>query len=85
MKAALIALAVVIGTYFVVRAAVELVTVDYGDPASYRDDWGGPSLVGVLAVHCLPGLIALLLMAWGWRRLRHRSRPSPRPSENDAR
>ena len=70
MKPAAVVVGYVVGTYLVVRAVVELVTIDYGDPSSYRDDWGGPSLVGVLAVHCLPGVIALLAMIWGLRRLR---------------
>lgn len=29
-------------------------TVHYNDPASYRNDWGGPSLAGVFAVHSGP-------------------------------
>ena len=70
MKPAAVVVGYVVGTYLVVRAVVELVTIDYGDPSSYRDDWGGPSLLGVLAVHCLPGAIALLAMIWGLRRLR---------------
>ena len=52
-------LAAVLGCYLVGRAAVEPFVVDAGDPATYRHDWGGPSLVGVLAVHCGPGLIVL--------------------------
>ena len=47
----------VLGAYLVVRAVVELVNVDYGNAASYRNDWGGPSLAGVLAVHVGPGLL----------------------------
>jgi hypothetical protein len=70
MKTAGIGLAYLVGTYFVVRAIVELVTIDYGDASSYEDDWGGPTLIGVLAVHCLPGVIALGLMLLGVRRLR---------------
>jgi hypothetical protein len=70
MKTVGIVVAYVAGVYLVVRAVVELVTIDYGDATSYEDDWGGPSLVGVLAVHCLPGVIALALMIWGARRLR---------------
>jgi hypothetical protein len=44
--------------------------IDINDPASYRDDWGGPSLLGVLAVHCGPGLLALI--AFGIVLLRRR-------------
>jgi hypothetical protein len=73
MKLAAIVVAYIAGAYFVVRAVVEFATIDYGDAASYRDDWGGPSLVGVLAVHCLPGVIALVAMIWGLRRLRRAS------------
>jgi hypothetical protein len=78
MRRALIAAAVVVAAYFVVRAIVELFTVDFGDPASYRSDWGGPSLIGVLAVHCGPGL--LIALAGGFWLIRHRRRrPNPPP------
>jgi hypothetical protein len=63
----------IIGLYFVVRAAAEPFVVAMSDPATYRNDWGGPHLAGVLAVHCGPGVVALALM---WRtvtRLRARS------------
>jgi hypothetical protein len=70
MKAIGIVVAYLVGAFLVVRAVVELVTIDYGDASSYEDDWGGPSLVGVLAVHCLPGVIAAALMIWGAWRLR---------------
>jgi predicted transporter len=53
-------LTILLGVYFVVRAVVELFVIDVNDPASYRNDWGGPSLVGVLAIHCGPGLLALI-------------------------
>ena len=70
MKTVGVVFAYLVGAFFVVRAIVELVTIDYGDAASYEDDWGGPSLVGVLAVHCLPGVICLALMILGARCLR---------------
>jgi len=73
MKAIAIAIAYLVGTFLIVRAVVELVTLDYGDSASYENDWGGPSLVGVLAVHCLPGIVAAALMIWSARRLRRRT------------
>lgn len=59
--------------YFVVRAVVELVTVDPGDPSSYRTDWGGPHYLGVIAVHVLPGLI-LLAVGLIWLRRPHARR-----------
>ena len=72
VKGALIVVAYVVGAFFVVRAVAELVIVDYGDSSSYEHDWGGPSLAGALAVHCLPGVFAASLMIWGAFRLRRR-------------
>jgi hypothetical protein len=66
----------VLGAYLVIRAIVELLVIDYGDPATYRNDWGGPSLVGVLAVHCLPGILVLIAVTvWLWRRRSGRDEP----------
>jgi len=48
----------VLALYLVVRGIVELFAIDMSDPASYRNDWGGPSLLGVLLVHVGPGLLA---------------------------
>lgn len=67
MRKALLVLAAVAGTYFVARGVTELVMVDYGNPASYRHDWGGPSLLGVLAVHCGPGIVSLVGLAYALR------------------
>jgi predicted transporter len=53
-------LAILLGLYLVVRAVVEPFVIDVSDPATYRDDWGGPSLLGVLAIHCGPGLLVLV-------------------------
>lgn len=65
-----------IGAYLVVRAIIELFVIDYGNPATYRDDWGGPSLPGVLAVHCLPGVLVLVAVGvWLWRRRSGRDEP----------
>jgi hypothetical protein len=52
----------IIGTYLIVRAVVEPFMIDFHDPSTYHLDWGGPHLIGVLAVHMLPGVIALALM-----------------------
>ena len=54
---------IVLGLFFLVRAVAELVVIDFSDPATYRDDWGGPSLIGVLLVHCGPGLLVVALGA----------------------
>jgi len=58
--------------YAVLRGAVELATIHWGDPASYREDWGGPSLVGVLLVHSGPGVVGVVVLAVAWRRWRGR-------------
>ena len=60
MKKILSVLAVVVGAYLIARAIAEPFTIDFGDPASYRNDWGGPTLLGVLAVHCGPGILSAL-------------------------
>ena len=61
----------VLGLYLIARAVAEPFMIDMTDPATYRNDWGGPSLLGVLAVHCGPGLLAGAAMA------RHIARRSP--------
>jgi uncharacterized membrane protein len=68
-----IALALIVGVFLIVRAVVELVIIDYSNPSSYAEDWGGPSLVGVLLVHVGPGILALLIIGALWRRSRTRT------------
>ena len=58
--------AAVLGGYLVARGVAEFFVIDLGDPTTYRHDWGGPSLAGVLAVHVGPGL---LIAGWVVRRL----------------
>ncbi|MES9536364.1 MULTISPECIES: hypothetical protein [unclassified Actinomadura] len=58
-------LGLVVGLFFVARAVAEPFVIDMTDPATYREDWGGPSLAGVLLVHCGPGVlcaIAIIVM-----------------------
>jgi hypothetical protein len=63
-----IALGLIVGFFFVVRAVVELLTIDCSDPSSYAHDWGGPSLAGVVLVHCGLGLIAAIWIGvYAWR------------------
>jgi hypothetical protein len=50
------ALGAVLAVYLVGRGIAEFWVVHYNDPASYRDDWGGPSLAGVFAVHTGPAV-----------------------------
>ena len=78
----------VIGIYFVARALAEPFVIDVNDPATYRHDWGGPHLDGVLLVHCGLGVVAAALMAWrlmrrSSRRLRGRL-PAPPGDRRDA-
>jgi hypothetical protein len=78
MRKVLFGLLWVLGIYLILRAIVELFVIDYGDPASYAADWGGPSLFGVLLVHCGPGL---LFAGWAiWWLLRRRRRAVQRTS-----
>ncbi|MBG0830038.1 hypothetical protein HS041_19915 [Planomonospora sp. ID67723] len=60
----------ILGAYLIIRAIAEPFVIDVSDPATYRNDWGGPSLAGVLAVHCGPGLVAAALMVWALMRRR---------------
>jgi hypothetical protein len=46
----------VLAVYLVGRGIAEFFTVHYSDPASYRNNWGGPSLAGVFAVHTGPAV-----------------------------
>jgi hypothetical protein len=64
----LFAIGAVLAVYLVGRGVAELVLINYGDPASYANDWGGPSLAGVLAVHSGPGLAIVAAGAWWWLR-----------------
>ncbi|GII04050.1 hypothetical protein [Planobispora takensis] len=68
----------VVGAYLIVRAVAEPFVIDMSDPATYRNDWGGPGLAGVLAVHCGPGVVAAGLMTWALMRRRSRSRGESR-------
>jgi len=49
-----------IAVYMVARGIVELFVINYSSPPSYRNNWGGPSLAGVLAVHSGPALAILI-------------------------
>ena len=65
-----IALGVVLALFLVVRGIVELFTIAYTQPASYRQDWGGPHLAGVLAVHTGPAVVVVVgIVDWvHWRK-----------------
>ncbi|MCC3762945.1 hypothetical protein K3N28_07650 [Glycomyces sp. TRM65418] len=68
MKRVLWLIAFVVGGFFIVRALIEPFVIDFSDPSSYENDWGGPSLIGVLLVHMGPGVIAALLIIRGLRK-----------------
>jgi len=74
MKKVLAGIGIVFGIYAIARAAVEPFVIDVTDPATYQNDWGGPGLAGVLAVHCGPGVLALaVFVAVAIRRQRRKS------------
>jgi hypothetical protein len=76
-------LGLLLGLYLIVRAIAEPFVIDMSDPSTYERDWGGPSLAGVLAVHCGPGIVSAALIAW-WL-VRRRARSSLRQSAGDDR
>jgi len=62
VKRVAVAIGVVLGLYLIIRAIAEPFVIDVSDPATYRDDWGGPSLAGVLVVHMGPGVVAAAVL-----------------------
>jgi hypothetical protein len=62
----------VLAIYLVARGIAEFFAVHYSDPASYRNDWGGPSLAGVFAVHTGPAVAIVAGTAVYLRRRRRR-------------
>ena len=74
MRRVALIVGLVFAVFLVVRAIVELVTFHYSDPSSYEHDWGGPSMVGVLLVHCLPGVLAAAAIVLVVRRYRSGAR-----------
>lgn len=63
----------ILAAYLVARGVAEFFIINYSGPASYRNDWGGPGLAGVFAVHSGPGL-AVLVAAAGYLLRRRRAR-----------
>jgi len=53
------ALGGIVAIYLVGRGVAEFFVINYGRSSSYRNHWGGPSLVGVLAVHSGPAAIVV--------------------------
>jgi hypothetical protein len=80
MRKAAVAVGLAVGLYLIVRAVAELFVIDLSDPATYRDNWGGPSLIGVLLVHSGPGVVAAIAIAIALirrRSSRHAQRKQP--------
>ena len=73
MRNVFVVLGLLVGVFLIVRAIVELIVIDYADPSSYANDWGGPGLAGVLFVHVGPGVLAALAIVVAWRRARGRA------------
>ena len=68
----------VLAVYLVGRGIVEFFTVNYNDPATYRLDWGGPSLAGVFAAHTGPAVLILAGTGVWLRRRWQRAATRPR-------
>ncbi len=69
-----------LAAYLVVRGIVEFFVINYSRPESYRENWGGPSLAGVLAVHSGPGLAILIAAGVSlcrWRRAQRKAVSAP--------
>ena len=78
MRKGAVALGVALGLFLIIRAVAEPFVIDLSDPATYRNDWGGPSLFGVLLVHCGPGVVAALVIAMTLLRRRSSRRRTDR-------
>jgi hypothetical protein len=75
MRKTAIVVGLALGLFFIVRAVAEPFVIDMSDPATYRNDWGGPGLLGVLLVHCGPGVLAAVAIALVLVRRRSAGRP----------
>ena len=62
MKQVLAVFGSLAGVFLMARAVAWPFQIDPGDPASYANDWGGPSLLGVAAVHCGPGVLSAAIL-----------------------
>ena len=74
MRKLLLGIGVIVGIYLVGRAIVEPFVINPGDPSTYQNDWGGPSLAGVVSVHCVPGVIVAAGAVWSFGRTLSRRR-----------
>jgi hypothetical protein len=63
MRKAVTFVGLALGLYLIVRAVAEPFVIDMSNPATYHNDGGGPSLFGILLVHCGPGVVAAVAIA----------------------
>ena len=82
LRALGIGLAGLLSVYLIGRGIAEFFIVNYSDPASYRDAWGGPSLAGVFAVHSGPAV--LVVLGWTIYLLRRRRTRAEKPTNRAA-
>lgn len=68
MKTTARVIGAILAAYLVVRGIAEFFVIDLGDPSTYHLDWGGPSLLGVLAVHTGPAVVILGYCAYSANR-----------------
>ncbi len=69
LLAAVFSIGVVIGTIALIVRAVVWPAYAVGNPSFYELAWGGPTLAGAMAVHCVPGVVLLVVGPWLLRRL----------------
>ncbi len=62
---------VAIGAFAVVRAGFVIAVDDLSHPETYRNDWGGPHYIGVMAIHVGPAVLVLCLTALRLHRRRN--------------
>ncbi|MBO0870777.1 MAG: hypothetical protein J2P15_19655 [Micromonosporaceae bacterium] len=72
MRGVALVVGVILGLYLIGRAIAEPFLIDFSDPSTYHLAWGGPHLIGVLAVHCGPGIVSAAWMVSAVLRRSHR-------------
>ena len=72
-----LALGGIVAVYLVCRGIAEFFVIDYSRQASYRHDWGGPQLAGVLAVHSGPAVVIVIAALVVFLRRRNQHHPGP--------
>ncbi|MER7309570.1 hypothetical protein [Streptomyces griseoluteus] len=81
LRAAAMLVGGLLAVYLIARGIAEFFIIDYSNPESYAQDWGGPHLLGVFAVHTGPGLVILGAAVAHLRRRRDRQRAAVQPPD----